>query len=447
MDETKINRLLEYQDTANLSFQISNKLLHNQNNEDLTQKLKALIEAMGKIAKAFSCQEKEIILNETRQLLPLLKTPFSLKANDKMQFWVYAFLEMLDAELVLTLRNYIELSAETGNKLYDYIHHRKGHNHYAALIFQTAVCTGYSLPEKTYEEVMTAIKEQPDLFSSFSHKGYIYEPTEQRTFHNCTVCGGEGEIYYTALSYIMADFCNPFEPIKEWIKCKNCGNLFTHKFPEEFLKQSEHYELMSPNEAPPPRDISQFCHVSPTRPYALSIWCNILNELNKYTKGKSLLEIGIGSGELLAVAKELGYDTNAVELRQDRAKEIAEMLSIPIWSCDFLKFESEKKYDILTMGDIIEHVTSPKAALQKAYELLKEDGVLWLSTPNYKSSFTTMMKFRDAMWKEPEHITYFHFKGFEKVANEVGFVIQNYQVSNRYNGSMELILTKKIHTP
>ena len=29
------------------------------------------------------------------------------------------------------------------------------------------------------------------------------------------------------------------------------GNLFTRKFPEEFLKQCEHYELMSPNITPP----------------------------------------------------------------------------------------------------------------------------------------------------------------------------------------------------
>ena len=52
------------------------------------------------------------------------------------------------------------------------------------------------------------------------------------------------------------------------------------------------------------------------------------------------------------------------------------------------------------MGDIIEHVTNPKAALKKAHSLLKETGVLWLSTSNYNSSFTRMMKLKDAMWKE-----------------------------------------------
>ena len=91
------------------------------------------------------------------------------------------------------------------------------------------------------------------------------------------------------------------------------------------------------------------------------------------------------------------------------------------------------------MGDIIEHVTNPKAALKKAHSLLKETGVLWLSTSNYNSSFTRMMKLKDAMWKEPEHNSYFSFHGLQALANEVGFVVKEYQVSNRYNGFMELI--------
>ncbi len=91
------------------------------------------------------------------------------------------------------------------------------------------------------------------------------------------------------------------------------------------------------------------------------------------------------------------------------------------------------------MGDIIEHVTNPKATLKKAHSLLKETGVLWLSTSNYNSSFTRMMKLKDAMWKEPEHISYFSFHGLQALANEVGFVVKEYQVSNRYNGFMELI--------
>ena len=95
------------------------------------------------------------------------------------------------------------------------------------------------------------------------------------------------------------------------------------------------------------------------------------------------------------------------------------------------------------MGDVIEHVTDPEAALKNAYRLLDDDGVLWLSTPNFESSFTRMKKFTDAMWLEPSHISYFNYNGLEALLEKCGFTVREYAVSNRYNGSMELIITKK----
>lgn len=253
MEEKSISRLLEFRDTSKLLFQKSNELLHNYKNADMIEKLKTLVEALKNVSATFHCQEKEIVINETAKLLPLLKSPYSSNANEKMQFWIFAFLEAVDAELVITLNNYVELSAEIGNALYEYIEHRKRCNHYASLLVHTALRTGYSLPEKTYDIVMEAIQKQPDLLSNFkAHQNYVYNKTEQRTFDRCTVCGGEGEAYYTSFAYFMADFENPFEPVKTWIKCSHCGNLFTKKFPEEFLKQCEHYELMLPKITPPP---------------------------------------------------------------------------------------------------------------------------------------------------------------------------------------------------
>ena len=43
---------------------------------------------------------------------------------------------------------------------------------------------------------------------------------------------------------------------------------------------------------------------------------------------------------------------------------------------------------------------------------------------------------------EPYHISYFSFAGLRALAEKCGFTVREYQVSNRYNGSMELILTK-----
>ncbi len=86
MEEKSIMRLLEHEDTSKLLFQKANELLHDQNNADMIEKLKTLINALANVSKLFQCQEKETLLRETNQLLPLLKAPYSLKANEKLQY-------------------------------------------------------------------------------------------------------------------------------------------------------------------------------------------------------------------------------------------------------------------------------------------------------------------------------------------------------------------------
>jgi len=54
-----------------------------------------------------------------------------------------------------------------------------------------------------------------------------------------------------------------------------------------------------------------------------------------------------------------------------------------------------------------------------------------------------MRKFSDAMWNQRNHFTYFSYEGLKPFLDKVGFEVKRYDVSNRYNGSMELILQKK----
>lgn len=175
---------------------------------------------------------------------------------------------------------------------------------------------------------------------------------------------------------------------------------------------------------------------------ALHIWCNILNKIRAYTNGMDLLEVGVGQGHLIAVAQEMGYHVTAVELIESDAQETADLLGIPVICGDFLHLDEQEKVDIITMGDVIEHLQYPVEGLKKAHAMLKENGILWLSTPNFESSFTRLMKAFDPMLCEPYHITYFSYKGLMSILKKVGFELLEYAVSNRYNGSMELLLRK-----
>lgn len=306
------------------------------------------------------------------------------------------------------------------------------------LIFAVCERAAVSMPQAAFDWTVRAMEEQPNLLSGANnpHPGYHYAPAPQRTFDRCPICGGAGRPYYRALSYSINTFVPPHLPAKLWMRCGGCGNLYTWKYPEEFLTQAAHPDFVQPDAT------KALTAVRPESGATLAIWSTILNRLHGYTAGKDLLEVGIGEGCLLAVALEMGYRPDAVEIVREAAQEVADILQIPIWNGDFLDYHPDKRYDVIIMGDVIEHVTDPERALHSACDLLAEDGVLWLSTPNFESSFSRLMKFRDPMWMEPFHISYFSFAGLRTLAEKCGFAVREYQVSNRYNGSMELILTK-----
>ncbi len=48
---------------------------------------------------------------------------------------------------------------------------------------------------------------------------------------------------------------------------------------------------------------------------------------------------------------------------------------------DIFKHDGSKKYDLILLGEVIEHLDDPGAILKKMAALLKEDGVLWVTTP------------------------------------------------------------------
>lgn len=310
---------------------------------------------------------------------------------------------------------------------------------YYKLMLLISLKSRHTNPEKAYSCMMDLVRQSPHNLPGLceNHPDYEYRESEQTLLDACPVCGdGNGIPYYTALSYRMKHYSHPFEPVKLWMKCSSCGNIYTRKFPAAFLRLSSNSQMITPSG-------NNQDKILPVAGLALSNWCDILTRLSHYNSGKSLLEVGIGTGELLAVALELGYQTNAVEIIEETAVQIAQTLGITIWNGDFLNYETHSRYSVITMGDVIEHMSDPGSALVKAYELLEEDGVLWISTPNFESSFSRMRKFEDAMWCEPLHISYFSYRGLEKLVTKIGFQVMEYKVSNRYNGSMELILTKK----
>jgi SAM-dependent methyltransferase len=75
----------------------------------------------------------------------------------------------------------------------------------------------------------------------------------------------------------------------------------------------------------------------------------------------------------------------------------------------------DQRFDAIIMSELIEHVPAPARFLRRAYELLEDDGLLYLTTPNFGSLARRLL---GEAWSviHPEHIGYFNRRTLRRMA-------------------------------
>jgi 2-polyprenyl-3-methyl-5-hydroxy-6-metoxy-1,4-benzoquinol methylase len=113
---------------------------------------------------------------------------------------------------------------------------------------------------------------------------------------------------------------------------------------------------------------------------ALKNKLNLINSLQPIQG--SILDIGAGTGDFLAVAKQNGWQTTGVE-PSDKAKAIAKNKGV-----SFVEKTSELEnhsFDLISMWHVLEHVPNLDDQIKELKRLLKPNGTLIIAVPNYKS--------------------------------------------------------------
>lgn len=257
---------------------------------------------------------------------------------------------------------------------------------------------------------------------------YRYNPIEESYIEACPLCKNRGVPYSVYNATTSIDFIHGFNPVRLWMCCDDCQHLFAYSFPIDLSSQLENTSF-------------QF-NLDP-KSHLLPICGKIMMQIARYASGEKLLEVGVGAGEMSAVAKEFLFDITGLDIRPAYADAVSKLLCIPVHTVDFQYYDTDERYDVILMGDVIEHMLDPVSAVRKARKLLNDNGILWISTPNYESSFSLLKKDADPMWRIVEHLNYFSFRSLRKLLAREGFEILEYNISAHYNGSMELITIKK----
>jgi len=98
-----------------------------------------------------------------------------------------------------------------------------------------------------------------------------------------------------------------------------------------------------------------------------------------------LLDVGCGAGGLLKLLSEfgtaVGVDPEPAAVQHARKANVSVHLgSLP----NALPFASERRFDVITILDVLEHVEEDTASLQTLYALLRPGGVMLVTVPAFR---------------------------------------------------------------
>jgi len=122
----------------------------------------------------------------------------------------------------------------------------------------------------------------------------------------------------------------------------------------------------------------------------------LLTDLIKASEGvrKKILDVGCGDGRFIVQFKEI-CDVFGVDISQvavNKARHIAINAYKIDASSEKLPFD-DSFFDIVYIGDVIEHLVDPDFALEEIRRVLRPEGTLCLSTPNLASWYNRILLF------------------------------------------------------
>ena len=145
--------------------------------------------------------------------------------------------------------------------------------------------------------------------------------------------------------------------------------------------------------------------------------------ISKYCGTKvSLVDVGCAAGDFVAFVSEtfdaVGYDfaESAIELAKRRYPHLADKYYV--CAAENMISEENASYDAVCLWDVIEHIEEPKQVMKTLKTLVKNDGYIFISTPNIGALFAKITKKRWPFMTPPEHMSFFDKKSMCRLIAE-----------------------------
>lgn len=229
---------------------------------------------------------------------------------------------------------------------------------------------------------------------------------------NCPVCRSTKHIHFANNGFL------------DYLKCEDCSLVFMNPTVDESFVQEgfsggdkllmRYFEIM--------KKYKKFDTVLDTRPDPQTD--NKLKDIYGFKQNGKLLDIGCSVGDFLHKAKYF-YAVEGVEVNPNTSAYTKKYFKV---HTDYLNnLDLKKEYDIVSMHQILYGVPDPISLLKDIHQILNDDGILYINTPNSSSYAMQLFKGKTNHLHGYTTQNVFNLQSLKKLAKLSGFKVSFYR--------------------
>ena len=199
--------------------------------------------------------------------------------------------------------------------------------------------------------------------------------------------------------------------------CSVCGLFFVHPYPE---RKRQHLQVASGAYS----DIEILDCERRHQGERLYYDRHLALIVEECHDAKSLLDVGCGTGHLLqTLSRQPGLYTAGIELNAQAAQFARRISGRPIYEVPFEEFRSDRKFDAITLINVLSHIPSFDGMFRSIRAALRPGGKLILRTSEMSASVS---RWNQVHWGIPDDLHFLGLNTLDFLCAKYGFAIRRH---------------------
>ncbi len=194
----------------------------------------------------------------------------------------------------------------------------------------------------------------------------------------CRLCRGTEHNMYLESVYALGD--QRFD----LLRCRGCGLVFVNPMPDVETVRSMYSGDYFHSDFSCGMRVGSYLETEASR---VKEYRAILAAIQEFKTRGSFLEVGCAAGSFLNYVNRAGFDATGVDISDWAVNTGREQFGLDIKQGRLVEIEiKDKSFDVIFLGDLLEHEPDPETFLRETYRILKDDGVIAIKVPTYVNS-------------------------------------------------------------